>query len=95
MSSNLNSDENILVTGALGQLGLALIADLQNDKNFFVLATDIALPPKDFSVPFEQADVCDRDRLFALIATYKSPLCITLRLCFPQREKKIQTKHGN
>lgn len=70
MNSNPNITENILITGALGQLGMALISEFQHDAQRFVLATDIAKPSSDLPVPFEPADVCDINRLHTLVETY-------------------------
>ena len=61
----------ILVTGANGQIGSALVKELGRrygvDK---VLATDIR-PPLDTNDQFELLDILDRERLIALVSKYK------------------------
>lgn len=63
----------ILVTGALGQIGVELIPWLR--KNFgddHVVATDlINRPPAEWHGPFEQLDVTNRSAFEAIIEHYK------------------------
>ncbi len=65
--------ENILVTGALGQLGTELIADLQKIYGTdHVIATDIHPPlNNDFDGNFEILDILDRNAVVLLTRKYK------------------------
>ncbi len=61
----------ILITGAMGQIGSELTADLQKTygiKN--VVATDIREPNEAYKGSYEKLDVLDQDRMRQLIKTY-------------------------
>ncbi|MEM6297260.1 MAG: NAD-dependent epimerase/dehydratase family protein [Bacteroidota bacterium] len=63
---------NILITGALGQLGSELTEHLrQQFSPTQVLATDIREPNEDTDGPFEVLDVTDGKRMAELISKYK------------------------
>ena len=62
--------ERILITGALGQLGHEFIKYF-NNKDIFVLATDIKDPPKNLPCLFEFADVLNKERIDLLVKKYK------------------------
>ena len=64
-------NQRILITGALGQLGLALIRELSKQENTYVLATDINIPKNELSVDFEQVDALDKNRLESLIIKHE------------------------
>lgn len=61
---------NILITGACGQLGTELTSTLRERHGAdHVIATDITNPPSHFSDgPFEQLDVMDKSQIQKLIA---------------------------
>ncbi len=63
--------ENVLVTGALGQIGSELTPALRGrDDTERVVATDVE-EPADISGPFETLDVTDPDAIGELIETYE------------------------
>lgn len=64
-------NQRILITGALGQLGLALIRELSKQENTYVLATDINIPKNELSVDFEQVNALDKNRLESLIIKHE------------------------
>lgn len=64
-------NQRILITGALGQLGLALIRELSKQENTYVLATDINIPKSELSVDFEQVNALDKNRLESLITKHE------------------------
>ena len=62
--------QRILITGALGQLGLEFIKYFEK-SDVYVLATDIRTPSEKLSCEFEKADALDKDRLDQLVKKYK------------------------
>ena len=62
--------QRILITGALGQLGLEFIKYFKK-SDVYVLATDIRTPSEKLSCEFEKADALDKDRLDQLVKKYK------------------------
>jgi len=64
-------NQRILITGALGQLGLALIRELSKQENNYVLATDINIPKNELSVDFEQVNALDKNRLESLMIKHE------------------------
>ena len=64
-------NKRILITGALGQLGLALIRALSKQENTYVLATDINIPKDKLSVDFEHVNALNKNRLESLITKYE------------------------
>lgn len=64
-------NQRILITGALGQLGLALIRELSKQENTYVLATDINIPKNELSVDFEQVNALDKNRLESLMIKHE------------------------
>ena len=64
-------NQRILITGALGQLGLALIRELSNQENTYVLATDINIPKNELCVDFEQVNALDKSILESLIIKHE------------------------
>ena len=64
-------NQRILITGALGQLGLALIRELSNQENTYVLATDINIPKNGLCVDFEQVNALDKNILESLIIKHE------------------------
>ena len=61
--------DRILITGALGQLGIEFI-DHFKKLNSFVLATDIKNPKEKLSCEFELANVLDKDKMDSLVKKY-------------------------
>lgn len=62
--------KNVLVTGALGQIGSELVPALQARSDVeTVLATDVQ-EPEDVEQPFETLDVTDGEAIASLIETY-------------------------
>lgn len=61
--------DRILITGALGQLGVEFIKYFKK-YNLFVLATDVRNPKKKLNCTFENADVLDKNRIDSLIKKY-------------------------
>ena len=61
--------DRILITGALGQLGVEFIKYFKK-YNFFVLATDLRNPKKKLNCTFENADVLDKNRIDSLVKKY-------------------------
>lgn len=61
--------DRILITGALGQLGNAFIDHFEN-KNVFILATDIKPLDRKLTCKYEKANVLDKERLEHLIKKY-------------------------
>ena len=53
--------QRILITGALGQLGVSLIRVLSKRSDTYILATDINPPKEEIDVDFE----CVNPRLFS------------------------------
>ncbi|KRO88133.1 MAG: hypothetical protein ABR90_02005 [Cryomorphaceae bacterium BACL29 MAG-121220-bin8] len=62
--------DRILITGALGQLGLEFIKYFKKSDTF-VLATDIRNPHEKLSCEFEKADVLNKERLDLLVKKYE------------------------
>ncbi|MBD3167368.1 NAD-dependent epimerase/dehydratase family protein [bacterium] len=65
--------KSILVTGALGQIGSELVAELRTKYGHDnVIATDLRDPRETLSVepPYEQLDVLDRNRLWEVSKRY-------------------------
>ena len=62
--------DRILITGALGQLGLEFIKYFKKSDTF-VLATDIRNPHEKLSCEFEKADVLKKERLDLLVKKYE------------------------
>ena len=60
----------ILITGALGQLGIEFIKYF-NNSNTFVLATDIRECENEISCKFIQCDVLEKNKLNQLVEKYK------------------------
>ena len=60
----------ILITGALGQLGIEFIKYF-NNSNIFVLATDIRECENEISCEFIQCDVLEKNKLNQLVEKYK------------------------
>ena len=58
--------DRILITGALGQLGVEFIKYFKK-YNFFVLATDLRNPKEKLNCAFENADVLDKNRIDSLV----------------------------
>ena len=58
--------DRILITGALGQLGVEFIKYFKK-YNLFVLATDVRNPKKKLNCTFENADVLDKNRIDSLV----------------------------
>tara|TARA_B110000238_G_C16140917_1_gene446195 strand:- start:250 stop:1164 length:915 start_codon:yes stop_codon:yes gene_type:complete len=61
--------DRILITGALGQLGVEFIKYFKK-YNLFVLATDVRNPKKKLNCTFENADVLDKNRIDSLVKKY-------------------------
>ena len=61
--------DRILITGALGQLGVEFIKYFKK-YNFFVLATDLRNPKEKLNCAFENADVLDKNRIDSLVKKY-------------------------
>jgi nucleoside-diphosphate-sugar epimerase len=70
-TQTMMKNQRILITGALGQLGLALIRELSKQENTYVLATDINIPKNELSVDFEQVNALDKNRLESLIIKHE------------------------
>lgn len=62
--------ERVLITGALGQLGIEFIKYFEKN-NIYVLATDIKFPSKKLSCDFEIADALDKESLDFLVKKNK------------------------
>ena len=62
--------ERVLITGALGQLGIEFIKYFKKN-NIYVLATDIKSPSKKLRCDFEIADALDKDSLDFLVKKNK------------------------
>ncbi|MBL6649863.1 MAG: NAD-dependent epimerase/dehydratase family protein [Flavobacteriaceae bacterium] len=62
--------ERVLITGALGQLGIEFIKYFKKN-NIYVLATDIKSPSKELSCDFEIADALDKEHLDLLVKKNK------------------------
>ena len=62
--------ERVLITGALGQLGIEFIKYFEKN-NIYVLATDIKFPSKKISCDFEIADALDKESLDFLVKKNK------------------------
>ena len=62
--------ERVLITGALGQLGIEFIKYFEKN-NTYVLATDIKFPSKKLSCDFEIADALDKESLDFLVKKNK------------------------
>tara|TARA_B100000768_G_scaffold181770_1_gene206331 strand:- start:486 stop:1400 length:915 start_codon:yes stop_codon:yes gene_type:complete len=62
--------DRILITGALGQLGIEFIKHFKK-SNFFVLATDIRNPKEKLNCIFENADVLDKNKIDSLVKKHR------------------------
>jgi nucleoside-diphosphate-sugar epimerase len=63
--------QRILITGALGQLGVSLIRVLSKRSDTYILATDINAPKEEIDVDFECVNALDTNRLEELIVQHK------------------------
>lgn len=61
----------VLITGALGQIGSELTAELQNTYGINnILATDIHEPSDEYHGEYEKLDVLDQDKMCNLVKSY-------------------------
>ncbi len=64
------SKESILITGASGQVGTALLKELLNSTDpSQIIATDIQLPDREI-VPFHTLDILDKEKLLDYVREY-------------------------
>jgi nucleoside-diphosphate-sugar epimerase len=89
--------QRILITGALGQLGVSLIRVLSKRSDTYILATDINAPKEEIDVDFECVNALDTNRLEELIVQHKIDCIYHLAAILSARGEKnpFQSWHVN